>query len=1207
MRNMQALIGMNHLLAKLRTWLVDRFVHLLFSIVLCCVAGQLHAAISVRGVNSATTGTATATSLSVSPLATAVRADLLVAQVTLDDASATITGPTGWSELTSITRTGTGIQQRIYWRIRSNSEAASYSWGFSKSVHAAVVLATIAGVDTNQAINAADGRAGTGDTIVAPEVAAAYNNGMLVAFFGTTGVSSAITPQTSMTVPANGRSSAGTTSAGVSLALAFESIANEGLTGVRTASATTGNYVGQTITLTPAPDEICFSDDFNRASLGSDWATSNSKGGFNPTINTTLGQKRLELTQNVNNQATLAVLQRYFPAAGNKVVVTFRQYAYPNGDPNTGADGVVAIFSDATVPPVAGADGGSMGYAQKSGTAGFAGGWLGVGLDEYGNFSNPTEGRYKGPGAVTNAVAIRGPSNNFYSVSPYNQATSGYPYVAGSASLNPGIDSSTAISSGGGAGYLYRITIDSRVPGEQWIQVERSTDGGSSYNTPVGFFDLMTALKSALGAAVTLPSIPANFWLSFSSGTGGSRNIHEIDDLSVCATKMVASTAAIDHFRFENPGTIDTCQSKTIKVTACTDAAPNCTKFNGDVYVTLKPSGWVGGDTVKLIGGSGTLQLAQTTTGTVTLDIDKTKTVWPALKNAATYASECVVPGTSTSMTCNLDVVAATEGFGLTFPNLSQVACDDSGDVKIKACSTGYAGASKNLQFWFSYTDPATTADSSRVPQLSKDYWSTSVNLVAAAPTSTSVPAPVSVTFDSTATASVRVKYADVGKLTLNVRDAAATSVSGSGTVIVRPAGFVVSSVVDPSGNANPAAADATGAAFVAAGMPFRTTVKSLNNCSSPDVVKNFGRESSAEGIVFDKVLAGGLGLSDNPALTTISDFSFANGVGTATLSWPEVGIIKLTPRLKSGAYMGTVDVVGTQTGAIGRFIAHHFDTSITQGCAVGAFTYDRQPFPGVSITAKAAGGATLANYSGSSSPAISFAKPVTLTDSTAKGTLSIGGASTVPALAFTSGVATMNGVDANHSKVVYAFTSDPTAASAISVKAIDSDNAGGAGTDGVANVRSGRITLRNAYGSELLDLPLDLRLEYWAGSSSGWVTNSADTCTVIQASDFAFGFTGTGNNLAACETSMTVSGTPPDYTAVLSRPGAGNDGWTDLTLNLGEVAVGNRCVGGASAAATTANAPWLQFNWTGLVANPSARATFGRHKAPLIYRRENF
>lgn len=132
-----------------------------------------------------------------------------------------------------------------------------------------------------------------------------------------------------MTVPANGKASAVSGASGVQLALAYEQIASDGLAGVRTATGSSGNYVGQTIAITPAPAAICFTDSFNRTTLGADWATSNSKGGFSPIINASTS--RLQLTENSNDQATLATLQRYFPAAGNNVVVSFKQYAYPNG------------------------------------------------------------------------------------------------------------------------------------------------------------------------------------------------------------------------------------------------------------------------------------------------------------------------------------------------------------------------------------------------------------------------------------------------------------------------------------------------------------------------------------------------------------------------------------------------------------------------------------------------------------------------------------------------------------------------------------------------------------------------------------------------------------------------------------------------------------------------------------------------------------
>lgn len=70
--------------------------------------------------------------------------------------------------------------------------------------------------------------------------------------------------------------------------------------------------------------------------------------------------------------------------------------------------------------PSAGADGGSLGYAQRNLTPGVDGGYLGLGLDAYGNFANDGEQRGLNCPAgerspiteaypVTNTVTLRGP------------------------------------------------------------------------------------------------------------------------------------------------------------------------------------------------------------------------------------------------------------------------------------------------------------------------------------------------------------------------------------------------------------------------------------------------------------------------------------------------------------------------------------------------------------------------------------------------------------------------------------------------------------------------------------------------------------------------------------------------------------------------------------------------------------------------------
>jgi MSHA biogenesis protein MshQ len=164
----------------------------------------------------------------------------------------------------------------------------------------------------------------------------------------------------------------------------------------------------------------------------------------------------------------------------------------------------------------------------------------------------------------------------------------------------------------------------------------------------------------------------------------------------------------------------------------------------------------------------------------------------------------------------------------------------------------------------------------------------------------------------------------------------------------------------------------------------------------------------------------------------------------------------------------------------------------------------------------------------------------------------------------------------------------------------------------GTTRMRYGRVQLQNVYGSERLALPLPMALQYW---NSNWITNPLDTCTVIVANQFAWDFLPAGtsgrlNNLAACNSALSVTGAAPNYTVSLSAPVAGRSGWSGIILNLDGSAPGNQCVavGGAGGAAATASAPWLRFNWRGSGrVNPSARATFGVYRSPLVYRRENY
>lgn len=318
-----------------------------------------------------------------------------------------------------------------------------------------------------------------------------------------------------------------------------------------------------------------------------------------------------------------------------------------------------------------------------------------------------------------------------------------------------------------------------------------------------------------------------------------------------------------------------------------------------------------------------------------------------------------------------------------------------------------------------------------------------------------------------------------------------------------------------------------------------------------------------------------------------------------------------------------------------GRFVPDHFtvaSSSLTQGCNANTFTYMDQPFSlGASIEARNGANARTFNYSGAYAKASLAPEAENSNNGTSLGARVTsnatwsGGAGSFSATQF-SRLSTADG--AYESLAIGVAVSDPegsllsdrnmqqttTSCTASSPGATDG-NCTARQLD-TLNMRHGRLRLANVYGSERLPLAIPMFVEYWAGTPTpgnfvGWTKNSLDTsCTAPVAANFAFDFpTGIApktNSLSACETALSVL----PLQVRLSAPGVGNHGWADVSLNLGTLATGTQCVavGGAGPAATTLNAPWLQFNWDGSgVGNPRARAHFGVYKKSnrVIYTRE--
>ncbi|WP_330931166.1 beta strand repeat-containing protein, partial [Synoicihabitans lomoniglobus] len=225
--------------------------------------------------------------------------------------------------------------------------------------------------------------------------------------------------------------------------------------------------------------------------------------GYTPSLTAstgtdTVGDGWLRLTSNGGNQATSAYYDSAFTAAGSTVYASF-EYATWGG---TGADGITFFLFDGSTSFAVGANGGSMGYAQKSGTgaddhAGLAGGYIGVAIDEFGNFSNATEGRVGGTGFAPDSISVRG------------SESSSYAFLGGSGTLSTSIDTPG---------------VGSRPSVVNQVQVLLNATNQLTVTLQQGGTSPQTVLQMDLSAFAR----PETLKLGFTSGTGGSNNYHEV-------------------------------------------------------------------------------------------------------------------------------------------------------------------------------------------------------------------------------------------------------------------------------------------------------------------------------------------------------------------------------------------------------------------------------------------------------------------------------------------------------------------------------------------------------------------------------------------------------------------------------------------------------------------------------------------------------
>lgn len=232
------------------------------------------------------------------------------------------------------------------------------------------------------------------------------------------------------------------------------------------------------------------------------------------------GNGWLRLTTKRGNQQGRALYTGGSFPSSQGVIVEF-DYTIWGG---SGADGLTFFLYNATSNMVGAQFGGSLAYC------GGAGAYLGVGLDEFGNFSSSAPGvsggcpqAGGGPGSRPDNVVIRGP------------ASDSYRYITGAAAPSS-LDVSPNVNPRPGNSSRVRLSL---VP-----------NGSGGYRVSVALGQNGAAVSSNLINAVNFNyAAPANLSMGFGGSTGGLTNVHEVRNLfastpaDIVVGKTVPATA----------------------------------------------------------------------------------------------------------------------------------------------------------------------------------------------------------------------------------------------------------------------------------------------------------------------------------------------------------------------------------------------------------------------------------------------------------------------------------------------------------------------------------------------------------------------------------------------------------------------------------------------------------------------------------------
>ncbi|MFB1072577.1 DUF6701 domain-containing protein [Vibrio diabolicus] len=944
--------------------------------------------------------------------------------------------------------------------------------------------------------------------------------------------------------------------------------------------------------------------------------------GYGSSVKPQVINGRFRLNDNRARQATASAYNYLFPSKENYLEIEFDHYAY--GSSRNGADGVALVISDANVPPQTGAFGGPLGYGMKlrknhshevsQDVEGFAGGWLGIGIDEYGNFYREG-GENLARNGIPNNVGIRGAGLK----DSDGKWLRGYQYIKGQ-QFNGDLDNRK------NKRHRYKVILNSRKSGVITLSVQRKIKNGQ-WSMVIRDFDVLTEG----GFNYT----PENFRISVTASTGDYTNTHDMDNFQVCADKYQKITDGIHHFEFDYAGTGSICQASEVTLRACMDES--CSKtypssiLNANpgavvdpVTVSLLPQSdslvaWEGGDHVTF-SDSVSLKLQAFQSGSAKLGIASS-----SVPQFGFDGAKCRIAGGPLSEQ-NCNILFNSAALGVTVPDkvAGKPFFNTDGDALYSNQSSPYLefcslpsqqggnGENRDVQLSIERIEPTSNAVSVPAYVSFKKRDGKFSDEVSVGTTDVDI---ADVYFNNQGKAYFNLRYPEAGKVALKARIKDESDSLGQNSFVSFPAYLTLST------DGGQCSSGSCSQGFVAAGEPFNMFVTAHQFGGA--LAKNYQQEglSVAHKVTYPTAGALSTGVLGKDVYNHDTP---TNAKDSIEQSVSEVGAFEFTVTPPE-AYLGSkAFVIEPAKGVIGRFYPKYFkvypDESVDWDYPnAQSFAYMNQPF-GVSklyVEALNAGKGALTNYTyfddsllakfnlyenGAYTSRFSSVKTYSGTWKESSGK-SLADSRSVGIYTGSSsdGLFVAKGNGAHYPDGPFnlfeqgkdtLISITGSSASKDPVTVIESDSVLAPQPD----IRFGRVDLDDVGGNQGTTLHVPLRVEYWNGSR--FIANPDDSQTKVfgeieddsqvhiwpkdnSAKDVILGDGGTVSSGSSRSVTATQAESYRQQTRV----------WLDLDDSKNGL-------------------PWLKYNWDNKKAgeeNPSSVVTFGIHRGNdrVIYRGE--